>query len=99
MDLEADQKLILGKVLTLLGACVDVMSSNAFLNAIVAMELSQMVVQAVWEKDSILRQVPYFTPATIERCRAKGVEDVFGLSDLLADLGEEERDELLGLGG
>ncbi|KAJ1033874.1 hypothetical protein NDA16_000082 [Ustilago loliicola] len=97
VDLEADQKLVLGRVLTLLSACVDVMSSNAYLNAIVAMELSQMVVQAVWDKDSVLRQVPHFTHAIIERCRQRGVEDVFGLSDLLADLSEGERDELLGL--
>lgn len=97
VDLESDQRIILSKVLTLLSACVDVMSSNAYLNAIVAMELSQMVVQAVWDKDSVLRQVPYFTPTIIDRCRARGVEDVFSLSDLLADLSEAERDELLQL--
>ncbi|GAK66043.1 sec63-domain-containing protein [Moesziomyces antarcticus] len=95
VDLEADQRIVLGKVLNLLSACVDVMSSNAYLNAIVAMELSQMVVQAVWDKDSVLRQVPHFSAEVIERCRARGVEDVFGLSDLLADLSEVERDELL----
>lgn len=97
VDLEADQRMVLGKILTLLSACVDVMSSNAYLNAIVAMELSQMVVQAVWDKDSVLRQVPHFTEEIIERCRERGVEDVFGLSDLLADLEEGERDALLGL--
>ncbi|TKY89875.1 hypothetical protein EX895_001172 [Sporisorium graminicola] len=95
VDLEADQRWILGRMLNLLSACVDVMSSNAFLNAVVAMELSQMVVQAVWERDSVLRQVPGFTAEVVERCRAKGVEDVYGLSDLLADMGEAERDELL----
>ncbi|PWY99701.1 putative ATP dependent RNA helicase [Testicularia cyperi] len=95
VDLEADLKTVLSKVLTLLSASVDVMSSNAYLNAIVAMELSQMVVQAVWDKDSVLRQVPHFTPAVIDRCRERGVEDVFGLSDLLADLSAEERDQLL----
>lgn len=94
-DLESDQKAILGKVINLLSACVDVMSSNAYLNAIVAMELSQMCVQAVWDRDSPLRQVPHFTPAVIERCRAKGIEDVFGLSDTLPDLDDEERNQLL----
>ena len=96
-DLESDQRHVLGKVLNLLSACVDVMSSNAFLNAIVAMELSQMCVQAVWDRDSPLRQVPHFTPATIERCRARGIEDVFALSDTLPDLSDSERDELLQL--
>ncbi|SPO28683.1 probable ATP dependent RNA helicase [Ustilago trichophora] len=95
VDLEADQRLVLGKILNLLSACVDVMSSNAYLNAIVAMEMSQMVVQACWDKDSILRQVPFFTADHVERCQRRGVQDVYGLSDLLADLGEEERDELL----
>ncbi|KAN0065928.1 Pre-mRNA-splicing helicase BRR2 [Thecaphora frezii] len=96
-DLEMDQRAVLGKVLNLLSACVDVMSSNAFLNAIVAMELSQMCVQAVWDRDSPLRQVPHFTPAIIERCRAKGIEDVFALSDTLPDLNDEERNQLLQL--
>ncbi|SJX63979.1 probable ATP dependent RNA helicase [Sporisorium reilianum f. sp. reilianum] len=95
VDLEADQRMVVGRVLNLLSACVDVMSSNAFLNAIVAMELSQMVVQAVWERDSVLRQVPGFSAKVVERCRARGVEDVYALSDLLADLSEAERDELL----
>ncbi|PWN50035.1 Sec63-domain-containing protein [Violaceomyces palustris] len=94
-DLESDQKAILSKILTLLSACVDVMSSNAFLNAIVAMELSQMCVQAVWDRDSPLKQVPHFTNAVIQRCKAKGIEDVFALSDTLPDLDEAERDELL----
>ncbi|CAO1628538.1 unnamed protein product [Sympodiomycopsis kandeliae] len=96
-DLASDQKEILGKVLNLLSATVDVMSSNAFLNAIVAMELSQMCVQAVWDRDSPLRQVPHFTTDIIERCKAKGLEDVYALGDALGDMEEEERDELLQL--
>lgn len=53
---------MLEKVLNLLSACVDVMSSNAWLNALGAMDLSQMCVQAVWETDSPLKQVPHFEP-------------------------------------
>ncbi|KAI5986580.1 hypothetical protein EDC04DRAFT_2615026 [Pisolithus marmoratus] len=41
-DLTADQVLVLEKVLNLLSACVDVMLSNAWLNALGAMDLSQM---------------------------------------------------------
>ena len=59
-DLAADQVLVLEKILNLLSACVDVMSSNAWLNALGAMDLSQMCVQAVWEKDSPLKQIPHF---------------------------------------
>jgi pre-mRNA-splicing helicase BRR2 len=61
-DLAADQTLVLEKVLNLLSACVDVMSSNAWLNATGAMDLSQMVVQGMWETDSPLKQVPHFEP-------------------------------------
>jgi hypothetical protein len=43
-DLAADQVLVLEKVLNLLLACVDVMSLNAWLNALGAMDLSQMCV-------------------------------------------------------
>ncbi len=51
-DLVADQALVLEKVMNLLSACVDVMSSNAWLSALGAMDLSQMCV----------RQVPHFEP-------------------------------------
>lgn len=61
-DLAADQILVLEKVLNLLSACVDVMSSNAWLNALGAMDLSQMCVQAMWETDSPLKQIPHFEP-------------------------------------
>jgi pre-mRNA-splicing helicase BRR2 len=61
-DLAADQALVLEKILNLLSACVDVMSSNAWLNALGAMDLSQMCVQGVWEKDSPLKQIPHFEP-------------------------------------
>ena len=58
-DLAADRTLVLEKVLNLLSACLDV-SSNAWLNALSAMDLSQMCVQGMWDKDSPLRQIPHF---------------------------------------
>lgn len=61
-DLAADQALVLEKVLNLLSACVDVMSSNAWLNATRAMDLSQMCVQAMWDTESPLKQIPHFEP-------------------------------------
>ncbi|UZJ56862.1 hypothetical protein CBS101457_006182 [Exobasidium rhododendri] len=96
LDLAKDQEIVLKKVLNLLSACVDVMSSNAQLNALVAMELSQMIVQAIWEKESPLKQIPHFTSEVIQRCKAKGIEDnVYSLGDMLPDLSEKERGELL----
>ena len=61
------------------------------LNAIGAMELSQMCVQAVWDSDSPLRQLPGFTPELIKKCQAAGVESVY---DLL-ELEDTDRDKLL----
>lgn len=96
IDLAHDQEWILKRILNLLSACVDVMSSNAQLNALIAMELSQMIVQAMWDKDSPLKQVPHFTSETIARCREKGIEEsVYALGDILPDLSDDERNDLL----
>jgi pre-mRNA-splicing helicase BRR2 len=81
-DLAIDQKIVLARVSNLLSACVDVMSSNSFLNALGAMDLSQMCVQAVWDSDSALRQIPYFEQDVISRCRAAGVETVYDIMEL-----------------
>ena len=52
----------MGKAIRLIQACVDVLSSSGWLApAIAAMELSQMVTQAMWSKDSYLRQIPHFS--------------------------------------
>lgn len=66
LDLAKDQEDIVCKVLNLLSACVDVLSSEGHINAMNAMELSQMVVQAMWDRDSPLKQIPHFTPAVIK---------------------------------
>ena len=68
-----------------------VMSSNSFLNALGAMDLSQMCVQAVWDSDSALRQIPYFEQDVISRCRAAGVETVYDIMELE----DEQRNDLL----
>ncbi|KAJ6623527.1 Sec63 Brl domain-containing protein [Mycena sp. CBHHK59/15] len=84
-DLAADQALVLEKVLNLLSACVDVMSSNAWLNALGAMDLSQMCVQAVWETDSPLKQIPHFEPEVINRCKIAGIESVYDIMEMEDD--------------
>ena len=73
-DLAKDQELIISKVLNLLSGCVDVLSSDGHLNAMSAMEMSQMVVQAVWDRDSPLKQIPHFSPEVIKAASSFGYE-------------------------
>ena len=60
------------QAIRLIQACVDVLSSNGWLSpALAAMELAQMVTQAMWGKDSYLKQLPHFTADTVKRCTEK----------------------------
>lgn len=60
------------QALRLIQACVDVLSSNGWLSpALAAMELAQMVTQAMWNKDSYLKQLPHFDSDLIKRCMEK----------------------------
>merc|ERR1711997_663725 len=93
-ELQQDTESVVVKAVRLTQACVDVLSSNGWLSpAIAAMELSQMMTQAMWNKDSYLKQLPHFTSETISRCKAKSVESVFDIMELEDDV----RDKLLGL--
>jgi len=57
-NLRADQKIVLAESINLIQAIVDVISSNGWLKpALAAMELSQMVVQGLWNTDNVLKQV------------------------------------------
>ncbi|KAB8077842.1 Sec63 Brl domain-containing protein [Aspergillus leporis] len=77
IDLAKDQEVIVSKVLNLLSACVDVLSSEGHLNAMNAMEMSQMVVQAMWDRDSPLKQIPHFSPDVIKVANEFGINDIF----------------------
>lgn len=90
-DLAIDQASILGKVTGLLSACVDVMSSKSYLGCLGAMDLSQMCVQAVWDRDSPLKQVPYFDQEVLDRFKKKGLDSVYDIMELEDD----ERNDLL----
>ena len=61
------------------------MSSNAWLNALGAMDLSQMCVQACWETDSPLKQIPHFEPEVVKRCKDAGVGTVYDIMELEDD--------------
>ena len=82
-DLAKDQEIILSKVLNLLSGCVDVLSSDGHLNAMNAMEMSQMAVQAMCDRDSPLKQIPHFSPEVIKAANDFGAKDIFEFMDLM----------------
>ncbi|KAJ8969793.1 hypothetical protein NQ314_001578 [Rhamnusium bicolor] len=93
-ELQGDTETVLAKAIRLIQACVDVLSSNGWLSpAVAAMELAQMVTQAMWSKDSYLKQLPHFDNEIIKRCTDKGVETVFDIMELE----DEDRSKLLQL--
>lgn len=95
-DLRPDQRVVLQNSITLIRAVVDVISSNGWLKpALAAMELSQMVVQGLWNKDHPLKQIPHFTNEIIKRCLAyKGEEQIESVFDILT-LDDDVRNDLL----
>jgi pre-mRNA-splicing helicase BRR2 len=95
VDLAKDQEMILRKVLNLLSACVDVLCADGFLNAMSAMEMSQMVVQAMWDRDSPLKQVPHFDEDTARAANANGVEDIYGFMEAMDPSENENFDKLV----
>ncbi|KAM7525907.1 hypothetical protein LguiA_015809 [Lonicera macranthoides] len=65
---------------------VDVISSNGRLSlALLTMEVSQMVTQGTWKRDSMLLQLPHFTKDLAKRCHenpGKSIETVFDLVEM-----------------
>ena len=97
-DLRTDQKRVLCDSINLIPAIVDVISSNGWLKpALAAMELSQMVVQGLWNKDNVLMQIPHFTKEIVGRCEAyEGEEPIESVFDILT-LDDDVRNDLLRL--
>jgi pre-mRNA-splicing helicase BRR2 len=83
VDLAKDQEIVLRKILNLLSACVDVLSSEGHLNAMVPMEVSQMAVQAMWDRDSPLMQIPYFDEQVIKTVAKAGIRDIYAFMDAM----------------
>ncbi|KAL2707072.1 Pre-mRNA-splicing helicase BRR2 [Kluyveromyces marxianus] len=92
-DLSYDTTNILKVAPALASAMVDVLSANGLLNATVAMDLSQMIVQGVWDTDSPLKQIPFFNEEILQKCKEFGVETVYDVMSLE----DEERENILTL--
>ncbi|KAL5557644.1 hypothetical protein UlMin_033855 [Ulmus minor] len=94
-NLALDQREVLLYASKLLQAMVDVISSSGWLSLVLlAMEVCQMVTQGMWERDSMLLQLPHFTKELAKRCvenPGKSIETVFDL----VEMEDEERRELL----
>jgi len=94
-NLALDQREILIDASRLLQAMVDVISSSGWLNpALAAMDLSQMVTQGLWERDSVLLQLPYFTKEIAKRCAENPGKPIKTIFDLV-EMEDNERRELL----
>ncbi|CAD7931404.1 unnamed protein product [Amoebophrya sp. A25] len=97
IDLAFDQKFVLENVLRIVQGLVDVISSNSNLKqSIMAMEVSQMIVQGTLHNNSPLLQLPHLTPEMCEELRTKvrgdPVEDIFAF----AEMEDEDRENILG---
>lgn len=93
IDLSLDQKEILETSLKLVHAMVDIISTSEWLTpALLAMELSQMIVQACLVNQSSLFQLPYFDHDLVEKCKENGINDI---GELL-EMDDEPRERLLG---
>jgi pre-mRNA-splicing helicase BRR2 len=89
LDLTGDLKTVMSASGKLLQAMVDVISSQSWLKpALAAMELSQMITQGMWDKDSVLLQVPHFTKEMVARCAATNppIESVFDILEAEDDV-------------
>ncbi|KAI6193789.1 hypothetical protein M3Y96_01056000 [Aphelenchoides besseyi] len=89
-ELNRDTEKVVLKAVRLVQACVDVLSSNGWLSpAIHAMELSQMLTQAMYSGEPDLKQLPHCTADFLKRCNERNVKTVYELLDLDDDVREQ----------
>lgn len=86
-ELNKDMEKAVLRAARLVQACVDVLSSNGWLTpALHAMELSQMLTQAMYVAEHSLKQLPHYSLELLERCKNHGVKNVFDLLELEDDV-------------
>lgn len=78
---------ILRRIVPLIYASVDVLSSNGWLfPAMAAMEMCQMIVQAMWgDRESSLRQLPFFDQERIQTAKQNGVSTIADFTEIEDD--------------
>ncbi len=81
--LSADQKKVLPDAVRLLQAMVDVLSSKGWLApAITCMEMSQMLVQGMWNSDPALLQLPHITGEHVAAFAKHSVNTVYDFLEM-----------------
>lgn len=89
-DMAADARAAVAGAPRLLQAMVDVISSSGWLNpALAAMELSQMLTQALWQRDPVLMQIPGVGREVAASAMASGVETIFDIVEMDEDARRE----------
>jgi len=85
-EMTEDKQFVLKNSVKLIQSLVDVIATEGWLNpALAAMELSQMIAQACWKKDSYLMQLPYFDQELATKCEKAGIENIFDLINMEDD--------------
>lgn len=90
-ELSFDLQMVLKKSVPLINGIVDILSGDGRLNAMTAMDISQMITQGMWDIDSPLKQIPFFNDEILAKCANKNVETVY---DIMA-LEDEEREDIM----
>uniref|UniRef100_A0A7S1KPB1 RNA helicase n=1 Tax=Percolomonas cosmopolitus TaxID=63605 RepID=A0A7S1KPB1_9EUKA len=81
--LEKDKRVVMRECSSLIKALADVISTHSWLApSLVTMDLSQMVHQAMWDKDADLLQLPYFDIALGQKFSQHDVDTVFDLIEM-----------------
>ncbi|GJD07113.1 Putative U5 small nuclear ribonucleoprotein 200 kDa helicase [Galdieria sulphuraria] len=94
-ELAEDREVVIAGAPRLIQALVDVISSAGYLKAaLAAMETCQMIIQGMWERDSLLLQLPHMDKERCDQLKEMGVESVF---DFMEMEDEQRRQSLQGL--
>ena len=90
-DLATDQAKVLTLATRFLQACVDVISTSNWLNpALAAMEMSQMIIQAMWQTDPVLLQLPHFSRDLAKKCGQANITTIIASQEEGSSLADME---------
>merc|ERR1740124_1729963 len=90
-EIKADRDKLVSQCIPLVWAMVDLLASEQWLKpTLLCLELCQMITQALWDYDSPLMQLPFFSREICKEFKKHDVEQIFDL----VELEDDERDKL-----